>query len=107
MRRRYLSDSGGLKGEKMKKVFDRQITEAEENALIDIQFLIQELILEKGVSRAGLAERAGISAARLSQIFSSEANPTAKTCARLIHALGEKLAVTTERKLASCPAAKV
>jgi transcriptional regulator with XRE-family HTH domain len=72
--------------------------EAEENLLLDFQFMLQELIHDKDVSRAELAKRTGISKARLSQIMSSEANPTLKTCARLLHALGEELRVTVKKK---------
>ncbi len=69
--------------------FDADRIEAEENFLIDFQFLIQELMVDKNITRAELSERTGMSIARLSQIFSSEANPTAKTMARIFHALGE------------------
>lgn len=72
-------------------VFDPSIIEAEENLIIDAQFMLEDLMAKKGVSRADLAKRCGISKARISQIFSSEANPTVKTLARLFHALGEKV----------------
>jgi len=74
-----------------KKKIREQMTEAEENFLIDFQFLIQDLIVEKGISRSELAKRAGVSKARLSQILSAEANPTVKTFARLFEALGTKV----------------
>jgi transcriptional regulator with XRE-family HTH domain len=73
-------------------ILDPLITEAEENFLIDCQFLVQDLINLNGISRTELAKRAGISKARLSQILSAEANPTAKTFARLFHALKAKVA---------------
>lgn len=69
-------------------IIDPGIVEAEENFLIDCQFLIQDLINAKGISRSELAKRAGISKSRLSQILSAEANPTVKTFARLFHVLG-------------------
>lgn len=69
--------------------FEVSRIEAEENLLIDFQFLIQELMVTKNISRAELSERSGLSAARLSQIFHSGANPTVKTMARIFHALGE------------------
>lgn len=83
----------------MNKIFDKSIVEAEENALIDFQFLVQELIMTKGMSRATVAQRASISEARLSQLLGSEANPTAKSLARVIHALGEEIAITIKKKL--------
>lgn len=71
------------------KHVDPTAIEAEENLLIDYQFLLQELMSAKGISRNELADAVGITKARLSQILGSEANPTVKTMARLIHALGE------------------
>ncbi|HZP18762.1 MAG TPA: helix-turn-helix transcriptional regulator [Bauldia sp.] len=85
----------------MAAIVDQSTIEAEENLLIDFQFLIQELIMEKGLSRTQLAAKAGISKARLSQLFKSDANPTAKTFARILHALGETACVTTKRKFLS------
>jgi transcriptional regulator with XRE-family HTH domain len=76
----------------MKRDFlDPGITEAEENFLIDCQFLVQDLINAKGLSRTELAKRAGISKSRLSQLLSAEANPSAKTFARLFHVLGARV----------------
>lgn len=72
-------------------VRDFDLIEAEENLLIDFQFLIHDLMVKNGVTRKVLADRAGISVARLSQLFRPEANPTTKTFARLLHAMGEKV----------------
>jgi len=77
--------------------FDPRIVEAEENLLIDFQFLIQEMMSAKNITRTDLAARAGISKARLSQILSNEANPTVKSMARLFHALDEKVCVSRKR----------
>jgi DNA-binding phage protein len=88
----------------MKSNFDLAAIEAEENFLIDIQFLLQKVLTDKGVTRSVLAKKRGISKARLSQIFAAEANPTVKSCARLFHALGEELTVSvknSERKTPS------
>lgn len=75
--------------------FDPNVVEAEENLLIDYQFLLQERMSKNGISHSALAERAGISNARLSQILSDEANPTVKTFAGLFHALGERVCVSS------------
>jgi transcriptional regulator with XRE-family HTH domain len=80
--------------------FDASRVEAEENLLIDYQFLIQELMVAKGISRAQLSALTGLSAARLSQIMSPKANPTVKTIAKIVHALGETISVSTINKLA-------
>jgi DNA-binding phage protein len=80
---------------KMSKQFDRAMVEAEEDALIDCQFLLQELMVTKNINRSALAELVGISKARLSQILSADANPTLKTIVGLVHAMGEKLLVAS------------
>jgi transcriptional regulator with XRE-family HTH domain len=73
---------------------DPKVIEAEENLLIDFHFLLQEVMNEKGMTRSELAERAGLSKARLTQILGSEANPTIKSMARLFHALDEKVCLS-------------
>jgi transcriptional regulator with XRE-family HTH domain len=78
-----------------------ETTAAEENLIIDFQFLLQELMARHKISRAELARRAGITEARLSQLFGSEANPTAKTIARLLHALGEETFIGVRPKKAT------
>lgn len=66
---------------------------AEEDLVIDVQFLIQELLDEKGVSRSELSEKVGISKARLSQLLGTDANPTLRNIARILHSLDERLDV--------------
>jgi transcriptional regulator with XRE-family HTH domain len=75
-----------------------ELIRAEEDFVIDAQFLLHELMEKKGISRKQLAEQAGISVARLSQLFRAEANPTAKTIARLFEALGERAEITVKGK---------
>ena len=53
--------------------FDPGMVEAEENLLVDYQFLLQERMTKKGLSQSTLAERAGISKARLSQVMGDNA----------------------------------
>ncbi len=81
--------------------FDAEIIQAEENFLIDIQFLIQELIDKRGMSRSDLAAKAKISKARLSQLLGSEANPTVKSIVGIFHALGEEPVITSRKKSAT------
>jgi transcriptional regulator with XRE-family HTH domain len=66
---------------------------AETDLIIDVQFLLQDVMAEKGVTRTELAKAAGISKARISQLFRAEANPTLRSLARLFHVLGEDLDV--------------
>lgn len=84
---------------KQSRASDPKIIEAEENLLIDFQLLIQDLMNKKNVTQSELAEKARISKARLSQILSSEANPTLKTFARLLFALDEKLLLETNDRV--------
>jgi transcriptional regulator with XRE-family HTH domain len=79
--------------------FDVRMIEAEENLVIDAQFLLQDLMVEHGITRADLARRAGISKARLTQLLKPDANPTLRNLARLFHALGET--VHLQRKKAT------
>ncbi len=72
---------------------DLDVIEAEENLVIDAQFLIQDIMNRKGLSRAEVARKAGISKARLSQLMGPAANPTVKTIARVLHAMGERISL--------------
>ena len=81
--------------------FDAEIIQAEENFLIDIQFLIQELIDKKGMSRSDLAAKAKVSKARLSQLLGSEANPTVKSIVGIFHALGEEPIIASRKMSAT------
>ncbi len=82
----------GRKGEV--EVIDEKQIVAEEDLVIDAQFLIQEALTERGLTRTELADRAGISKARLSQLMRAEANPTLRTLARLFHALDDQLCLS-------------
>jgi DNA-binding phage protein len=75
-------------------VRDRASIEAEENFIMDAQFLLQDSILERGITRTELAQKAGITKARLSQIMKAGANPTLRTVASLFHAAGESVRLT-------------
>lgn len=67
----------------------------EEGLVADAQLMLHELMLAKGITRAELAERLGVSRARVSQLFSSECrNFTIRLFARAVYALGEKPSVT-------------
>lgn len=73
---------------------------AEENLVVDVQFLLQDALVSRGLTRTELAALTGVSKARLSQLMSSEANPTLRTVARLFAALDCKLEVAVDRKCA-------
>lgn len=78
----------------MVKKHDPAVIEAEENLLIDFQFLLQEALTDKEISLSELAKKAGLSRGRISQLMSPDANPTIKNMARLFHAIGETLCVS-------------
>jgi transcriptional regulator with XRE-family HTH domain len=69
----------------------RRRIEAEENAVLDVQFAILDLLRENGVTKEQLAKRLGVSKARVSQLFGAGANPTVKQLARIFDALDRKL----------------
>ncbi|WP_397586697.1 helix-turn-helix domain-containing protein [Sphingobium fuliginis] len=71
---------------------------AEEGFVVDAQIFLNELMLEKHISRADLAKAMGVSRARITQIFSDECkNFTVRLLARAIHALGEEAFITHRR----------
>lgn len=71
---------------------------AEEGFVVDAQIFLNELMLEKQISRADLAKAMGVSRARISQIFSDDCkNFTVRLLARAIHALGEEAFITHRR----------
>ena len=62
-----------------------------EALVFSVQVSLQKAMNKNGVSNKKLAERLGMSAARVSQIFSTKGpNLTVKTIAKIIHALGEE-----------------
>lgn len=68
----------------------REQIHAEEDALIDFQFALIDAMNERGMTKAELAKVLGVSRARVSQMFSSSANPTLKLAARALFAVGMK-----------------
>jgi predicted XRE-type DNA-binding protein len=73
---------------------------AEEGFVVDAQIFLNELMIEKSMSRADLAKAMGVSRARISQLFSDDCtNFTVRLLARAIHAMGEEAVVTHRRQL--------
>lgn len=70
--------------------------DAEQDIVLDVQFMLLDLIAERGLTRAQAAKLAGISSARFSQLMRADANPTLRNVAGLFLALGDK--ITVERK---------
>lgn len=63
---------------------------ASEDALMDFQFAVIDALNAKGITQVDFAEMLGVSRARVSQMLSSEANPTIKLVGRALHVLGLK-----------------
>ena len=64
---------------------------AQEDFVADIQSLIYRIMEDKGISRVDLSKRLGISKPRVTQYFAGDgSNLTARTIARIFHALGEQ-----------------
>jgi transcriptional regulator with XRE-family HTH domain len=71
---------------------------AEEALVVDVQAAIHTLMLDRGLSRADLARSLGVSQARVSQMFSDNANNlTLRTIARIFRVLGQKCRITCDR----------
>jgi len=88
----------------MNDVFGAQSDEelevyAIEDLIFSVQLAIQKVMNASCVTQKELAERLGISPARVSQFLSSEgANLTIKTVARIGHALGENFTLVRQTK---------
>jgi transcriptional regulator with XRE-family HTH domain len=67
--------------------------EAEQDAVMDAQFLIQDLLDERKLNRREAARLLGVSPARLSQLMRADANPTIRTLAGILQVLGGTLSV--------------
>lgn len=81
-----------------KNVETRDEIFAEEGFIADVQFAIHNLLEDKKMTRADLARALDISQARVSQMFGDAAkNLTLRTLARIFHALGEDIRVTSPR----------
>ena len=62
---------------------------AVEEFRFDVQYAIQSVMVEKGVSRTELAERLDCKPSWVSQLLREESNPTLETVARVFYALGD------------------
>ncbi|MGF0524565.1 helix-turn-helix transcriptional regulator [Agrobacterium pusense] len=62
--------------------------EVEENGLMDFQFAILDELESRALSQTDFAKMLGVSKSRVSQLLSSEANPTLKLASRALKVLG-------------------
>jgi transcriptional regulator with XRE-family HTH domain len=76
---------------------ERDAIFAEEAFVVDAQILLNQIMKEKGYSKADLARAMNVSRARITQIFSDECkNFTVRLLARAMHAMGEVPELTCE-----------
>lgn len=61
---------------------------AEESFRVDVQALIHQKMLEKGIGRREMAKRLGISTREFNQFFGHECDMTVRELAAIFHALG-------------------
>jgi transcriptional regulator with XRE-family HTH domain len=79
---------------------ERDAIFAEEAFVVDVQIILNQVMKEKGFSRADLARAMNVSRARITQIFSDECkNFTVRLLARAMHAMGEAPELTCELRL--------
>ena len=70
-----------------------------DSLVLSAQIAIQESMAVKGVSQRDLADRLGVSAARVSQIVAGNgSNLTLKTIGRIAHALDERFDLVAHRE---------
>lgn len=71
----------------------RRRYEAEQDAVLDCQFALLDLMAEAGINKAELAKRLGVSRSSVSQMFAADANPTVRQLARVYDALDAKCSI--------------
>ncbi|SPH19500.1 hypothetical protein ASD8599_00225 [Ascidiaceihabitans donghaensis] len=73
-----------------------------ESLVFSVQVSLQKIMNKRGVNNKDLAERLGMTPARVSQIFSSNGpNLTVKTIAKIVHALGDEFEFVPKQDIRS------
>ena len=81
---------------------ERNAIFAEEAFVVDVQILLNQIMAQKGFSRADLARAMNVSRPRITQIFSDDCkNFTVRLLARAMYAMGESPSLTCELELAA------
>jgi predicted XRE-type DNA-binding protein len=70
---------------------------AVERFRVEVQYVIQQLMADRGLSQSQLASRLGMTQPRVSQIFSQKCNLTIRLMARIFHALDDQCFVWSGR----------
>ena len=72
---------------------DEELVFAEETAMAQAALAVADLLANTNTTQRALAERVGVTEARISQILGADSNPTVRTMARIGRALGRRLVV--------------
>ena len=70
---------------------------AEEIAMAQTAVAVADLLASNNTTQRELAERLGISEARISQVLCADSNPTVRTMARIGHAMGRRMVIEFTR----------
>lgn len=77
--------------EKYVRTPDEELKFAEETAMAQTALAVADLLAN--TTQRELAERVGVSQARISQILCADSNPTVRTMARIGYAMGRRMVI--------------
>ena len=83
-----------------------EVIKAQEQLIVEVQTGISRALRERSLKQIDLAERLGVSQARVSQMFGEDAqNLTLRTLAKIYHVLGSSCHIVETRAREAAPAA--
>jgi transcriptional regulator with XRE-family HTH domain len=83
--------------EKYVRTADEELKFAEETAMAQTALAVADLLANTNMTQRALAERVGVSEARISQILCANSNPTVRTMARIGYAMGRRMVIEFKR----------
>ena len=83
--------------EKYVRTPDEELKFAEETAMAQTALAVADLLANTNTTQRELAERVGVSQARISQILCADSNPTVRTMARIGYAMGRRMVIEFKR----------
>src|SRR5262245_52992558 len=93
--RTTMTKNGAL--EKYVRTADEELKFAEETAMAQTALAVADLLANTNMTQRALAERVGVSEARISQILCANSNPTVRTMARIGYAMGRRMVIEFKR----------
>lgn len=78
---------------------DYRLIKQQEAAKIDFAIMLDGLLESKQLTQTELAARTGKSKSLICRLIGGDSNPTVETMVSVLHAVGEKLVITTESRL--------